>query len=106
MGLFAIAEIAIAEVVNSVKQTGNGALRIVNNDYLDLIGIFDSIYLSDLHSKDENDNLKSSGTAVLLRFDIFLSLENYIRSVYYNDVPLILYFQIQLMKSHGILNSI
>ena len=42
------------------------------------------MYLFDSHSKDENDNLSSSATAVLLKFDTLYSLENYIRSVYYN----------------------
>ena len=71
--------LSITETVNSVWQIGTGALLIVNNYILDLIGRPDSIYLFDFHSKDENGNLSSSGTAVLLKFDTFHSLENYIR---------------------------
>ena len=40
------------------------------------------LYLFDSHSKDENGNLSSSGTAVLLKFDTLYSQENYVRSVY------------------------
>ena len=35
----------------------------------------------DLQSKDENSNLSSSGTAVLLKFDTLHTLENYIISL-------------------------
>ena len=39
----------------------------------------DSKYLFDSHSKFENDNLSSIGTAVLLKLDTLYSFENYIR---------------------------
>ena len=52
------------------------------------------MYLFDSLSKDENDNLSSSATAVLLKFDTLYSLENYIRSVYYNASSRTLYFQV------------
>ena len=65
----------ISEIVNSVQHIGTGALLVVNNYILGLIWGNDSIYS---HSKDENDNLSSSGTAVLLKFDLLYSLENYI----------------------------
>ena len=57
---------------------------IVNNSALGLIWVSDSMYLFDSHSKDENNNLSSSGT-VLPKFDTLHSLENYIRSAYYNN---------------------
>ena len=79
--------LSIAEIVNSVQHVGTGALLIINNYILGLIWGNDSIYLFDSHSKDEHDNLSSSGTAVLLKFDTLYSLENYIRSVYYNAYP-------------------
>ena len=44
--------------------------------------------------------MSSSGTAVLLKFDMLYSLENYVRSVYDNIFPPILYFQVQLKKVH------
>ena len=34
------------------------------------------IYLFDSHSKDENDNLSNSGTAVFLKLDSLHSLKN------------------------------
>ena len=84
--------LSIEEIVISVQYIGAGALLIVNNYILGLIWRNDSIYLFDCHSKDENGNLSSSGTAVLLKFDLLYSLENYIRSVYYNAYPRTLYF--------------
>ena len=76
--------LSIAEIVKSARQTGTRALLIV---ILGLIWGTDSIYLFDSHSTDEYGNLLSSGTVVLLKFDFLNSLENYIRSVYYNTFP-------------------
>ena len=59
-----------------MQQIGTGALPIVNNFVLGLILGNDSIYLFDSHSKDENRNLLSPGTAVLLQFEKLLLLEN------------------------------
>ena len=86
--------LSIAEIVNSVQHIGTGALLIVNNYILGLIWGNYSIYLLDSHSKNENDNLSISGTAVLLKFDSLYSLENYVRLVYYNAYPQTLYFQV------------
>ena len=69
--------LSIAEIVNSVQQIGNVALLIVNNYILGLIWGNGSIYLFD-SSKDENGNVSSSGTEVLIKFDTLHSLENYI----------------------------
>ena len=80
----------IVEFVNSVQQIGTGALLIVNNYILDLILGNDYVYLFDSHSKDENGNIFSSSTAGLLKFDTLHSLENYIRSFYYNAHPLLI----------------
>ena len=92
--------LSIAEIVSSAQEIGTGALLIVNNYILGLIWGNDSIYLFDSHSKDQYGNISSSGTAVLLKFDTLFSLENYIKSVYYNTYPLTLYFQVQFMKVH------
>ena len=72
---------------------------------LGLIRGNDSIYLFDSHRKDEKGNLSSSGTTVLLTFDMLHSLENYIKSVYLNISPITLYFQVQFKKVHGIANA-
>ena len=92
--------LSIAEIVNIAQQIGAGAPFIVNNYILGLIWGNDSIYLFDSHSKDQYGNISSSGTAVLQKFDTLFSLENYIKSVYYNTYPLTLYFQVQFMKLH------
>ena len=52
--------LCIAEIVNSVRHIGTGALLIVNNYILGLIWGNDSIYLFDSHNKDQNGNLLSS----------------------------------------------
>ena len=89
---------SIAEIKNSVLQIGASALLIVNNHILCLIWGNDStVYLFDAHSKDENGNLSSSSTAILLNFDTLHSLENYVKSVYFIFL-LNLYFQVQFMN--------
>ena len=55
------------------------------------------IYLI-LNGTDENENLLSSGTEVLLKFDTLYSLENYTRWVYYHTFPLNLYFKCNLQS--------
>ena len=92
--------LSVAEIVNIAQQIGTGALFIVNNYILGLIWGNDSIYLFDSHSQDQYGNISSSGTAVLQKFDTLFSLENYIKSVYYNTNPLTLYFRVQFMKVH------
>ena len=82
--------LSIAEIVNTAQEIGTGALLIVHNYIIGLIWGNNSIYLFDSDSKDQYDNISSSGTAVLLKFDTLFSLENYIKSVYYNTYPLML----------------
>ena len=88
--------LSIAEIVNSAWKIGTGTLLIVNNYFLGPIWVTDSLYLFDSHSKDECDNLSNSGTAVLLKFDFLNSLENYIKSVYYNTLPRLCTFKYNL----------
>ena len=80
-----------------LSKLGVGALLTVNNYILGLMWGNDYIYIFDSHSKDENGNLSSSGTAVLLKYNTLYSLENYIRSIYYNTFLLTLYFQVQFI---------
>lgn len=98
--------LSIAIFVNSVQPIGTGALLIANNDVLGPIWENDCIYLFDSHSEDEKSNLSSSGTEVLLKFDLLYSLGNYIRSVYYNTYPPMYYFQVQFIKVHCTVNAI
>ena len=96
--------LSIVEIVNSTRQIGTGAL-LVNNYILGLIWGADSIYLFDSRSKDEYENLSTTDTAVLLKFDSLRSLENYVRLVYYNNLPQTLYFQVQYIKVHCCVNT-
>ena len=45
------------KIVNSVQQIGTGVLLSVNNCILGLYWGYDSIYVFDSHSKDENGNV-------------------------------------------------
>lgn len=90
--------ISIAEIVNGAQWIGIGALLIVKNYILGLICWSGFIYSFDFHSKDENGNLWSSGTAVLLKLDNLYSLENYIKPVYYNISVWICNFKSNLQK--------
>ena len=77
--------LSITEIKMCVQQTGTSVPLIVNDYILGLIWWNDStIYLFNFHSKGENGNLSSSGTPALLEFDALHSLENFIKSVYYN----------------------
>ena len=90
---------SIVDVVNNVQQFRTGVLLVINNNILGLIWGNYSIYLFDSHSTDEN--VSSCGRAVLLKFDTL----HYLRSVYYNVYPLILYFQMKFIKVHCTVNS-
>ena len=80
---------------NSVQEIRAGALLTVNNYIEDFIwGIHSTKYLFYSDSEDKNDNFSSFGAAVLLKFDTLQSLETYIKSVYYNTYPMILYFRV------------
>ena len=46
------------------------------------------------HSEDEIGRMSATGGAVLLKFD----LENYIKSLYYSNYPIICYFGVQFLK--------
>ena len=81
------------------------SLLIGNNYILGLIWGNDSIYLFNSHGKDENSNVSSSGTAALIKVDTLHSLKNYIKSIYYNVYPLILYFQMQFIKVDCTVNA-
>ena len=93
--------LSIIEIKNGVQQIGTSVLLIVSNYILGLIWRNDlTIYLFDSHFIDENGNLSSSGIAALLKFDTLHSLENYVKSLYYNNNQLSLYFKVQFIKIH------
>ena len=90
--------ISITDIVSRCQEKGNGALIIVNQYMLGLIWGNSCFYLFDSHSKNKHGQISISGTAVLLKFETLSFLENYIRSVYYINCPMTMYFQVQFLK--------
>ena len=90
--------VSITEIVSDCQQIGTGALLFINNYILGLLWGNQYFFLFDSHSKDEIGRVSATGTAVLVKFDSLQSLENYIKSVYYSNYPMTLYFQIQFLK--------
>ena len=84
--------LSTTEIRNSFRNSFRNILLFVNNCVLGLIYLFDS------YNKDENSNFSSFGTAVLPKCDTLHSMQSYIKSVYYNNSPLTLYFQVQFIK--------
>ena len=74
--------ISIVEIVNCFQQIGTSALLIISDYILGQIWGNDSIYLFNSHNKDNNDNITSPGTVVLIKFDTLYLFENYVRSIY------------------------
>ena len=85
----------INEIMSGFQPVGTGALLIINNYILGLLWGNQCVFLFDSHSKDEIGRVSATGTAVLVKFDSLQSLENYIKSVYYSNYAMTLYFQIQ-----------
>ena len=77
---------------------GTVALSIINDYILGLPWRNQYFFLFDSHNKDEIGRMSATGTAVLLKFVSLQSLENYIKSVYYSNYPMTLYFQVQFLK--------
>ena len=90
--------VSITEIVSDCQQIGTGALLIINNYILGLLWGNQCFFLFDSQSKDEIGRMSVTGTAVLLKFDSLQSLENYIKSVYFSNYPMTLYFQVQFLK--------
>ena len=86
--------VSINEIISCWEQVRNGALLIVNNYFLGFY-LNQYFYLFDSYIKGKNGNKSAAGTTVLLTFESCSSLENYIRSVWYANYPMTLYFQIQ-----------
>ena len=86
--------VSINEIISSWEQVRNEALLIVNNYFLGFY-LNQYFYLFDSYIKVKNGNKSAAGTTVLLTFESCSSLENYIRSVWYANYPMALYFRIQ-----------
>ena len=82
-------------IYKQFSQIGDVAILSINNYILGFIRGNDSIiYLFDSQGKDKKDNLSSSGTAIILKFNKLYSLKTYMKSVYYDTNPLTLHFQV------------
>ena len=57
--------------------------------------VFFSVWLN---SKDGIGRMSVTCTTVFLKFDSLQALENYMKSVYYSNYPMTLYFQLQFLK--------
>ena len=90
--------VSITEIVSDCQKIGTGAWLIINNYILDVLWGNHCFFLFGSHSKDEIGRMSATGTTVLLKFDSLRSLENYIKSVYYSNYPMTLYFQVQFLK--------
>ena len=86
--------VSITEIVRDFQQIGTGALLIINNYILGLLWRNQCFFLFDSRRKYVIGRMSVTGTAVLLKFDLWQSLKNDIKSVYYSNYPMTLYFQI------------
>ena len=96
---------SITEIVSDCQQIGTGALLIIGNYILSLLWGNQCFFSFDSHSKHELGRMSTTGTAVLLRFGSLYSLENYIKSVYYSNYSMTLYFLVQFSKLKCIENT-
>ena len=91
--------ISMTDILSTCSNHGKGALLIISGYVLGIIWGRNCFYLFDSHSKDGEGNVSQNGTAVLLKFDTFSNLEEYIKQIYYsgqnNET---LYFQIQFIN--------
>ena len=71
---------------------------IINNYILGLLWGSHCLFLFISHRKDEIGRMSATSTAVLLKSDSLQSLENCIKSVYYPNYSMTLYFQVPFLK--------
>ena len=75
--------VSITKILSDCQLIDTGALLIINNYILGLLWGNQCFFLFDPHRKDEIGRISATGTAVLLKYDLLQSLENYKKSVYY-----------------------
>ena len=83
----------IIEIESDCPQIGTRGLLIINNYILALLWGNQCVFLFDSHSKDEIGRMSATGTVILLKSDSLQSLEYHIKSVYYTNHSMTLYFQ-------------
>ena len=71
---------------------------IINNYILGLLWGSHCFFLFISHRKDEIGRMSATSTSVLLKSDSLQSLENCIKSVYYSNYSMTLYFQVRFLK--------
>ena len=76
--------ISMADILSTFSNHGKGALLTISGYVLGITWGRNYFYLFDSHSKDGEGNISQNGTAVLLKFDTFSNLEDYINQIYYN----------------------
>ena len=69
----------------------------VNGFTLGIIWNNNSFYLLDSQTKNSSGNPAIDGTAVLLKFNSLLHIDEYIKKMYHEKQPISVYFQIQFL---------
>ena len=91
--------ISMAGILSTFSNHGKGALLTISGYVLGITCGRNYFYLFDSHSKDGEGNSSQNGAAVLLKFDTFSNLEDYINQIYYNvKTTKTLHFQIQFIN--------
>ena len=92
--------ISISHILSTCSNHEKGALLIISNYVLGIIWGRNCFYLFDSHSNDgEGNNISQICKAVLLKFDTFSNLGEYIKQIHYNGhINQTLYFQIQFVN--------
>ena len=91
--------ISMTDILSTWSNHGKGALLIISGCVLQIIWERNCFNLFNSHSKDGEGNISQNGTVVLLKFDTFSNLEEYIKQIYYNgNNNETLYFQIQFIN--------
>ena len=89
---------SITEILTDWQQIDTGALLIIYNYILGFLCRNQCFFIFEFHRKHKIARISATGTAALLKFDSLQPLENYIKSVYYSNYPVTLYFQIPFLK--------
>ena len=90
--------LTISEIISACQFKGNGVMLFVNGFTLGIIWNNNSCYLFDSHSSDSSGNPVIDGTAVLLKFNSLLYIDEYIRKMYLEKQPISVYLQIQFIR--------
>ena len=88
----------ISEIISACQFRCNGAMLLVNGFTLSIIWNNNSFYLFDSHSRDSSGNQAIDGTAVLLKFNSLLYIDEYVQKMYLEKQPISVYLQIQFVR--------